>query len=138
MPTARILIVDDEADVRETLADSLRPVGYQVVAMDNAREAIASLGHQPADAVILDIAMPDVDGVHALQLFRTFHPSVPIIMVTANADVEVARDTLRMGAFDYIAKPYDLERLRAVVAAAVAHHGREGTMGGFRGSGGDP
>jgi DNA-binding NtrC family response regulator len=122
-PAARILVVDDEPEVRSVLADGLSAVGYAVLQAQSALEALVVIGESPPDVILLDITMGEVDGVQALRGFRALAPHVPIIMLTGNADVEVARATLRLGAFDYIAKPYDLEHLREVVAAAVAHGG---------------
>jgi DNA-binding NtrC family response regulator len=120
---ARILIVDDEPEVCATIAETLTSSGYVVSQAQSAREALAMIAEAAPDVILLDIRMPEVDGVQALRGFRALAPDVPVIMLTANADVEMARMTLRLGAFDYVAKPYDLERLRDVVAAALLHGG---------------
>jgi DNA-binding NtrC family response regulator len=118
-PLARILIVDDEPRVRGLIADSLRTIGYEVVEAGSAREAITAIGQAPTDVILLDIRMPEVDGVEALRRIKAIAPTVPVVMITGNTDVDVASDTLHMGAFDYLRKPFDLDHLRSVVAAAV-------------------
>jgi len=72
------------------------------------------------DAILLDIKLPDSSGISTLDCLRQVRPDVPIIMVTGNTDVEIARDTLKRGALDYVMKPFDLDRLARVVEVALA------------------
>lgn len=117
---ARVLVVDDEPLILTTRIEILEPAGYEVLSAHSARDAFMVMEASPPDVILLDITMPHVDGVTALRRIRATNPEVRVIMVTANADEEVARDTLRRGAFDYVAKPFDFAHLRRVVAAAVA------------------
>ena len=118
---ARVLAVDDESQILETLTEFLELRGYEVLTAQNAGDAFMILAVTPADVVLLDVAMPGIDGVTALRRIRESHPELPVIMLTANADLALARDTLKRGAFDYVAKPFDFDHLAQVVEAAVAH-----------------
>lgn len=124
MPRARILVVDDDPDVLETLTEFLTLNGYEVTTARNGGDALMLLAVAPADVVLLDIAMPQVDGVTALRRIRVDHPDLPVIMLTANVDLDMARRTLKQGAFDYVAKPIGFTHLAHVIDAAVAHRGR--------------
>jgi DNA-binding NtrC family response regulator len=126
MYLARVLIVHDEPGVRATLADALRTVGYDVIESKSARDAITVMGYRPATAIVLNIAMPEADGLQALRALSLLYPSVPIILLTGNIDADAVRSVLRIRAVAYIARPYEIERLRAVVAAAIAHQAGQG------------
>ena len=84
-----------------------------------ATEAYRFAEAERPDAILLDIALPDAGGTHTLDRLRTLRPDVPIIMVTANADEDLARETLTRGAFDYVMKPLDMGRLGQVLEAAL-------------------
>jgi CheY-like chemotaxis protein len=87
---------------------------------------LAALLKQPPDAVLLDIAMPGaLGGVETLRIIRRAWPDLPVIMVTANVDEELAKTTLQAGAFDYVMKPVAVDRLREILAAAMALSGKE-------------
>ena len=116
---ARVLVVDDEPIIAGILTDSLAGQGYEVVATHSATEAFRMMEASLPDVVLLDISMPLVDGVTVLRRLRALYPDLAVVMVTANADQEVAKDTLRRGAFDYVLKPFDFAHLARVVAAAV-------------------
>src|SRR5512142_713088 len=117
---SRILVVDDDPASRELLRKVLATEGHQVVQAADGREALAELRRQPADLVVSDIRMPDVDGVQLLERMREATPDVPVILVTAFGDVEGAVDAIRRGAFDYLPKPYDVDAVRLVVRRALA------------------
>jgi DNA-binding NtrC family response regulator len=119
----RILAVDDDPQVLDTLTEFLERRGYEVVTAQSAGDAFMILEETPPDVVLLDIRMPRMDGVTALRRLRVSHPELPVIMLTANVDLELARDSLQRGAFDYVAKPPDFAHLARVVEAAVAHRG---------------
>lgn len=120
---ARVLVVDDEPIILELLTDFLSAQGYEVVGTLGAADAFTMMEVSPPDVLLLDISMPLVDGVTVLRRVRALYPELPVIMVTANADEEVAKDTLRRGAFDYVVKPFDFTHLARVVAAAVGQGG---------------
>jgi DNA-binding NtrC family response regulator len=114
-----ILIVDDEADVRQILGEMAQRFGYDVRVAATAAEALAATRAERPDAILLDIALPDANETAALDRLRSTRPDVPIIMVTANADIDVARATLSHGAFDYVMKPFDVAHLADVLQTAL-------------------
>src|SRR5216110_2169586 len=111
MALGRILVVDDEAPVREVLTEYFATEGYAVEAATSGLEALSAVRGGRADLVLLDVRMPGLDGVQVLRRIRELDDSVPVIMVTANEDVGLAKETLKLGAFDYVAKPFDFECL---------------------------
>jgi len=123
MPLGRILVVDDEAPIREVLTEYFATEGYAVEAATSGVEALAAIRGRRADLVLLDVRMPGLDGVQVLRRIRELDDSVPVIMVTANEDVGLAKETLKLGAFDYVAKPFDFEYLDRAVAAGLARAG---------------
>jgi two-component system, response regulator, stage 0 sporulation protein F len=120
MALGRILVVDDEAPVREVLTEYFATEGYAVEVAASGIEALTAIRDGRADLVLLDVRMPGLDGIQVLRRIRELTESVPVIMVTANEDVGLAKETLRLGAFDYVAKPFDFEYLDRAVAAALA------------------
>jgi DNA-binding NtrC family response regulator len=116
---ARVLIVDDEPNLREILGESLTARGYVTETAETGAEAITAVRNQPPpDVVLLDLNMPGtLDGRAVL---RAIGQEIPVIIVTSISDVEDARAQLQAGAFDFISKPFDLDRVAEVVAAAVA------------------
>jgi two-component system, NtrC family, response regulator AtoC len=117
---SRILVVDDDPASRDLLRRVLATEGHQVVTLGDGREALAELARQRADLVVSDIRMPDVDGVQLLERMRETVPEIPVILVTAFGDVEGAVEAIRRGAFDYLAKPYDVDAVRHLVRRALA------------------
>lgn len=116
---ARVLVVDDEPIIVDILTEFLAAQGYEVVGTRGAADAFMMMDMALPDALLLDINMPLVDGMTVLRRVRALYPDLPVIMVTANTDEEMAKDTLRRGAFDYVVKPFDFAHLARVVAAAV-------------------
>jgi DNA-binding response OmpR family regulator len=120
MPSSkRILIVDDDDDVVALLRDYFGEAGYHVDVALHGGDALTLVQHDPPDIVLLDIAMPGMDGVEVLQRIRAMHPTIPVIMLTARVDADCVRQTLAAGAFDYITKPFELASLHATVDTAV-------------------
>jgi len=107
----RILVVDDEEDVLALLARFFRKKGYEVLAAEDAEEALGLLEKHRIDAVLLDIELPGMSGVEALGRIRASWPDLPVVMISGQQDEEVAKDTLRYGAFDYVVKPIDFDYL---------------------------
>ena len=110
-----ILVVDDDVDIRQFLVDRLRGEGFQVTAASNGHEALESLKVHTFDGVILDIGLPDMDGLDVLQDFRKAHPVVPIIMSTATEAEERAKTAMKHGATAYLLKPFDPVQFRYVI-----------------------
>lgn len=118
---SRILVVDDEPAVAEVLLDFFAETGYTVDVALTGRDALTLIQRTPPDVVLLDIRMPDMDGVEVLRRIRAAHPALPVIMITANDDIGLARATLKMGALDYVSKPFDYGYLAQAVATACVY-----------------
>ncbi len=110
-----ILIVDDEESVRKSLADVMRDEGYDVVTAASGREGIDLLSESHPSLALLDIAMPEMDGIEVLRRFREIRPDMPVIMVTGHGTIETAVKTTKMGAYDFMVKPPELANLILVV-----------------------
>ena len=117
---ALILVVEDEANVAGLIADTLIERGHEARVAVSAAHASELVSRERPDLILLDINLPDSAGTLALGRLRQLRPDVPIIMVTASADDELARATLRRGAFDYIVKPFDINHLMQIVETALA------------------
>lgn len=116
----RILIVDDDPAILEVLRALFSDGRFEIMTAQRGADAVTiARSHRP-DAVLLDIIMPGMDGVKVLRAIRTMDSSIPVIMLTADDDEKVARDTLMMGAFDYVSKPFNFDDLHGIVMAAVA------------------
>ena len=109
---ARIMVVDDMPDVQEFLRDFLEEEGYAVEAFGNATDALQRLDEFRPRVILLDILMPGLSGLAALEQIQVTNPEVGIIMVTGISDDTIARKTLAQGAFDYVTKPIDLDYLK--------------------------
>jgi DNA-binding NtrC family response regulator len=107
----RVLLVDDEAEFLETLVKRLKKRKLDVSAVTSGKEALESLRESPVDVVVLDVKMPDMDGIETLKEIKKIRPSVEVIMLTGHANVEVAMQGMELGAFDYLMKPMDIDEL---------------------------
>ena len=115
----RILVVDDERSMRELLHIVLRREGYTVFLAENGQTALATLERERIDVLISDIKMPDMSGVDVLRAAKQIDADLVGIMVTAFASTETAVEALRLGAYDYLMKPFDVEELKAKVRNAI-------------------
>ncbi len=111
----RILVVDDERSLRELLAIVLRREGYEVVLAEDGQTALAALNRGPLDLLISDIKMPDMSGVEVLRAAKASDAAIPAIMMTAFASTETAVEAMRLGACDYLIKPFDVDELKLKV-----------------------
>lgn len=111
MAAPRILVVDDEASIRRTLRDILEYEDFGVDEAVDGKEALRKLRSKPYDLVLLDIKMPEVDGMQVLEAMRDVAPEVPAIMISGHGTIETAVEATKLGAFDFIEKPPDLNRL---------------------------
>jgi two-component system, NtrC family, nitrogen regulation response regulator NtrX len=120
MSTARILVVDDEIDIRELVRDILSEEGYAVDTAANAAEARAACARQAPDLVLLDIWMPDTDGISLLREWQqTQAITAPVVMMSGHGTVETAVEATRLGAVDYVEKPLSLAKLLRTVQRAI-------------------
>ena len=116
---SKILIVDDEMNMRLVLAAMLKREGYEVASASDGSEALQILKSGRIAAVITDLKMPRIDGMELLNRVRQEYPEVPVIMITAHGTVATAVEALKKGALDYITKPFELEDLKNVVSKAI-------------------
>jgi CheY-like chemotaxis protein len=119
MSAGKVLVVDDEPEVRQVLHEFLVSRGYDVNVASDGHEALDLLQSIKPDLVLLDVAMPGLDGVETLKRIVALDPSLPVIMVTANADIGVTSKLLAIGAVDYVPKPFDLDYLDQAVSIQV-------------------
>ncbi|WP_306587160.1 acetoacetate metabolism transcriptional regulator AtoC [Hafnia paralvei] len=115
----RILIVDDEKNVLRMLNTVFSQEGNQVFCADNGQDALAIFEQERPDVVLMDIRMPTMNGLEALQRMREKWLDTPIILMTAYAAVETAVEALRLGAFDYVIKPFELDELKLLINRAL-------------------
>jgi DNA-binding NtrC family response regulator len=118
-PRSRILIVDDEYSVRDSLFNWFRKDGYEVVAAEDAESALRHLAEGDFDVALVDIRMPGMDGIELQRRIHESRPETAVIMITAYASVETAVEALKEGAFDYITKPLDPDELSHLVTKAI-------------------
>jgi len=123
MTTARVLVVDDDAAVRATVADSLRLVGHTAVEAGDGATAIDLATRESFDLVILDVNMPRVDGFTVLEKLRRRRADLPVIMLTARDEREDVVRGLKLGADDYVRKPFGLEEFLLRVSAVLRRAG---------------
>jgi two-component system, NtrC family, response regulator AtoC len=116
---SRVLVVDDEANLRKVLAAMLRKEGYEVAIAENGEVALAEFEKNGADVVITDMVMPKVGGLDLLKAVHASRSDVPVIIITAHGTVDSAVEAIKLGAFDYITKPFEQAELQAVVAKAA-------------------
>jgi DNA-binding NtrC family response regulator len=125
---AEILVVDDDPSIVTAFERFLNHEGHGCTIASNAEEALRLVGELDPDLVIMDIRMPGVDGLQALQLLREQYPDVYVAMMTAYGTSQTSIDAIRGGAFEYLTKPLDLNQLRAVIHQAItARRSRERT-----------
>lgn len=117
-----ILIVDDDQRNREMLAEALNQAGFEVDLACNGAEALLKVKSVSYDAVVSDIRMEPVSGLDLLDSLRKIMPEMPVVLLTAFGSVDTAIQTMKQGAFDYIAKPVNLEELVLTMRRAVQHH----------------
>jgi DNA-binding NtrC family response regulator len=120
-----VLIIDDEAEIRESLQTLLEMEGYEVETAVDGQDGLLHLGERPFDLALLDLALPDRNGMEVLQEIRARDPQLSVIMITAYGTVENAVAAMQTGAANFIQKPWDNEKLLADVRAAVARRRAE-------------
>lgn len=112
---SNLLIVDDEQSYRQLLTLVFQGDGHDIRTASNGREALQMLEKSPADIIISDVKMPDMDGIEMLRAVRETQPDLGVILMTAFASVETAREAFKLGADDFIQKPFDVEELKLIV-----------------------
>jgi putative two-component system response regulator len=118
---ASILIVDDDISVLESSEALLKEYGYSIISCSNANDAMAQLKRRTVDVVLTDIRMPEISGIELLEMIRNVNIDVPVILMTAYAELDTAISAMGKGAFDFIIKPYKPELLVRSIEMAVRH-----------------
>lgn len=121
MARNRILVVDDEEIMRSSLSDWLKEDGYYVQAVEDGYKAIEKVKEEEWDLAVVDLKMPNIDGLEVLEKIRKMKPEVPVIIVTAYATIDTAVMAIKAGAADYIVKPFNPEEISIVIAKLVEH-----------------
>lgn len=116
----RILIADDEVEFASTLVARLELRKFQVRMVNSGGEALAEIEKDTPDVLLLDLKMPDLDGLEVLAKLRENYPHLKVIILTGHGSFEAGREGMELGAFDYIMKPVDLNRLIEIVKTAYA------------------
>jgi DNA-binding NtrC family response regulator len=114
-----VLVLDDEPIVIKSLRMALRKIGCVVEVFDNPEVAMRRLDEKTFDIVVTDVVMGDVDGIQVLEHVKERSPRTKVLIMTAFAMMELARKAMERGAFDFIAKPFDAEEIRAIVVKAA-------------------
>jgi len=117
----RVLVADDESNMRRVLEAILRREGYDVVTAANGLDAVSEM-NRDIRTVITDLKMPGLDGMGLLRRLQQDYPEVPVVMITAHGSVESAVEAVKLGAFDYLEKPFEQEQIRQIVAKAMKTH----------------
>ncbi|MDI6758848.1 MAG: sigma-54 dependent transcriptional regulator [Candidatus Omnitrophota bacterium] len=116
----RILIIDDDKDLRFNLSSILKDEGYDVLAVEDGREALKTVQNNSPNLALLDMRLPSMNGMEVLEKFKRIDKDLIIIMLTAYGDVKDAVKAMKLGAFDYIAKPFDNEELILIIKKALS------------------
>ena len=111
MDAPKVLLVDDETRFVEAMVKRLRKRGLVAAGADSGEQALCCLDQDPVDVAVLDLKMPDMDGIDVLRQIKARYPLVEVIMLTGHANVEVAIEGMELGAFDYLMKPADIDKL---------------------------
>jgi two-component system response regulator PilR (NtrC family) len=119
MPETRVLVVDDERSMRELLSITLRQAGYAVTLAEDGAAAIERIHQEPFDLVVTDLRMQETDGMDVLRAVRERAPDTIVVVVTAYASTDTAVEAMKLGAYDYVTKPFKLDEIRVTLANAL-------------------
>src|SRR5690348_7640517 len=123
-----ILMVGDEENIRHTLRGVLADEGYDVLEAPDGRRALELLEHTAPRLAIVDVWMPEVDGIELVERMRMQAPGIPVIVISGHGSIETAVRVIRLGAFDFLEKPFPLDALLNVVGRALANGERTATL----------
>jgi DNA-binding NtrC family response regulator len=111
MERFNVLLVDDEGEFLETLVKRIQKRNVNATGVQSGEDALAFLGKNPVDVVVLDVRMPGMDGIETLRALKRQYPLTEVIMLTGHASLEVAIEGMELGAFDYLMKPVEIDDL---------------------------
>ncbi|MDD2505990.1 MAG: sigma-54 dependent transcriptional regulator, partial [Candidatus Cloacimonetes bacterium] len=118
----KILIIDDEKNIRLSLTGILEDEGYDVISFGNIRQGLAAFDDEDPDAVLLDVKLPDGNGIDALEKIKSLAPKIPVIMISGNSNISDAVKAIKLGAFDFLEKPLSLPKIKITVAKALDYY----------------
>lgn len=121
--TPKILIIDDDTSLRRVLEYNLQEAGYQVVAAASGEEGLRLFGEEAPALVITDMKMPGMDGLQVLKAVKERSPETLVMIITAFGTVDIAVEAMKLGAYDYITKPFNRDELRLTVGKALQFTG---------------
>ncbi|GAB4486510.1 MAG: sigma-54 dependent transcriptional regulator [Thermodesulfovibrionales bacterium] len=119
MAKAQIMIIDDEEGIRETLSDIFTDEGYETVAVESGEEALRIAKESAPDVAVLDIWLPGMDGIQTLGQLRGMYPSLPVVVISGHANIDVAVKATRMGAYDFLEKPLSMDKVLLAIERAL-------------------
>ena len=128
----RILFVDDEEQLRDTCSRLLTGRGYDVTTAENGKVALEILANVSLDLILLDLKMPVMGGEEALEIIAKKHSDMPVIIITGHGTIDTAIECMRKGAYDFITKPFDIERLLLTIERAVEKRRLENRPGNIK------
>src|SRR5574340_1486396 len=120
-PRNAIMIVDDDPYVLESISTLLRAFGFYVLTSNNANDAMQGIQREQVDVLLTDIKMPGITGVELLGMIHRYDPQTPVVLMTAYAELDVAVDAIKKGAFDFITKPYNADYLLHTIEKAMKY-----------------
>jgi two-component system response regulator PilR (NtrC family) len=123
MEKKKVLVVDDEQDVRETLESVLQKIDYDSVTAANGEEALDIIRNQKVDIVLSDLYMPVMNGIELLKRVKSEKKNIIFLMITAHPTIETAVDAIKKGAYDYLTKPFHIEEVRIKLNRALEKQG---------------
>lgn len=118
--SAALMVVDDEPSQRKLIGGFFQGLGFTIIESESAEAMLGTLGQHPPDMILLDVRLPGISGIDALPKIREILPTIPVVLITAYADVRQAVAAVKSGADDYLSKPIDLEELKVAVYDALA------------------
>ena len=115
----KVLLIDDETEFLETLSERMSLRGMNVSTAENAENAVSAIDGADYDAIVLDLQMPDMNGIEMLKVIRKSHPDMQVILLTGQATLEAGIEAMKLGAMDFMEKPADVDSLTEMIKNLV-------------------